>query len=230
MIVKIVNTIRFAVDDPSWTEEQKADFLPHTLLTLDRARRELRVPPGDTGQDPLIREQVEAAASFASEDLNTPLIQENVYLLLQHESLDLPITISDPSDPFVLAANKVRYQLATADSYTVGDWPESVEIGEENQIAPCSGDGDLIAGNIIVKPPDGKWPDAAGNHYALHYARGIKISNKNLDTYRQLVILKLRDLFYGSPYMKGTESNSAYGRIAENVRYLGILPDFKRVS
>ena len=230
MIVKIVNTVRFAVDDPSWTEKQKADFLPHTLLTLDRARRELRVPPGDLGQDDLIREQIEAAVSFAAEDLNIPLVQENVYLLVEQSSSDLPITISDPSDPFVLAANFVRYQLATADSYIVGDWPEEIEISEEDQIAPCSGDGDLIAGSIIVKPPGGTWPAAAQSHYALHYVRGIKIANKNLDTYRQLVILKLRDLFYGSPYMKGTEANSAYGRLKKTVRYLGLLPNFERVS
>ena len=228
-----INVIEHATDNPSWTAEQQVDFLPRTLLTLDRARRELRVPPGDLGQDDLIRELIESAASFIAEDLNTPLIQESVYLVLQHDSLDQPITITNPSDPYVLAASKVRYQLATAaDSYTVGDWPEEIEIGEENQIAPCSGDGDLIAGNVVIKPPKdtGKWPQAAMNHYALHYERGIKAASKNVDTYRQLAILKLRDLFYGSPYMKGTEANSAYGRIAENVRYLGLLPNFERVN
>ena len=206
-------------------------FYPATLLTLDRARRELRVPPGDDGQDDLIREQIESATSFVAEDLNTPLIQESVYLLQQHSRLEEPITISDPSDPYVLGASKIRYQLATAaDSYTVGDWPEEIEIGEENQISPCTSPGDLIAGNIIVKSPGGQWPQAAMNHYALHYERGIKATNKDVDTYRQLVILKLRDLFYGTAFMKGTEENSAYGRIASNLRYLGILPPFERVN
>ena len=227
-----INVIEYATDNPGWTEEQKTDFLPRTLLTLDRARRELRVPPGDDGQDSLIREQIEAAASFASEDLNTPILQESVYIVLRHDRLDLPITITNPSDPFVLAASKVRYQLASVEIYIPGDWPLEIEIGESDQIAPCSGDGDLIAGNIIVKPPKdtGTWPQAAQNDYVLFYERGVKSASKNVDTYRQLVILKLRELFYGSPILKSTEENSAYGRLASNLRYLGLLPDFKRVD
>ena len=232
-----VNTIQHATDEADWYEADGTlnatgvASLPLTLLTLDRARRELRVPPGDDGQDDLIREQIEAAVSFIQDDLNVPLLQESVYLVLQHDSLDQPITITNPSDPYVLAASKIRYQAAsTAASYTVGDWPLEIEIGEENQIAPCSGDGDLIAGNVVISPPGGQWPEAAGNHYVVHYVRGIKASNKDVDLFRQLVILKLRDLFYGSPYMKGQESNTAYGRLKKTVRYLGLLPDFKRVS
>ena len=227
----IANKIQYAVDDPGWTAEQQADFLPHTLLTLARAKRELRVPPGDNDpdQDELIRGFIRSATSFVAEDLNIPLVSETGYVLLEHENIEQPLTITNPSDLFVLAASKVRYQTA-AESYTVGDWPEEIEIGEENQIAPCTGDGDLIAGNIIVKPPGGTWPQAAQNHYALFYARGLLSTNKNLETYRQLVVLKMRDLFYGTPYMKGTESNSAYGRMAESVRFLGVLPDYKRVA
>ena len=226
-----INVIEHAVDDPSWSAEQQEDFLPRVLLTLDRARRELRVPPGDNDldQNNLIRELITSAASFVAEDLNIPLIQESVYLLIEHSSSDLPITIDDPTDEFALAASKVRYQLPSVD-YTIGDWPEELEISESDQVAPCSGAGDLISGNIVVKPPGGTWPQAAQNHYVLHYERGLKAENRDVDLYRQLCILKLRDLFFAVSYMKGTKSNSAYSRLASNVRFLGLLPNFKRIS
>ena len=235
-----VNIIQHATDEPDWYEtneegkvvpnETGAASLPLTLLTLDRARKELRIPVGATGQDDLIRNLIKSAVSFIAEDLNIPLVSEAVYVLLEHENLDQPITLTNPSDPFVLAASKVRYQLATAENYTVGDWPLEIEIGEENQIAPCSGDGDLIAGNIIVKPPGGKWPQAAMNHYALHYERGIKAASKDIGTFRQLAVLKMREAFFGTQYLKGRLENSAFGRIAESVRFYGALPNFNRIS
>ena len=231
-----VNIIQHATDEADWYDAEGlenatgAASLPLTLLTLDRARRELRVPPGDTGQDPLIREQIEAAVSYCQEDLNIPILQERVYTLLFHTRTECPLKFGGDSDPYVMFASKVRYQLSTVDDYIIGDWPEEVDIDEAHQIAPGVGDGDLIAGNIIVKPPDGKWPDAAGNHYALHYVRGIKSTNRDLGIIRQLVILKLRDLFYGSPYMKGTEANSAYGRLKKTVSFKFPTINFQRID
>ena len=77
-----VNIIQHATDEPDWYEtneegkvvpnETGAASLPLTLLTLDRARKELRIPVGATGQDDLIRELIESAVSFIAEDLNVP--------------------------------------------------------------------------------------------------------------------------------------------------------------
>ena len=225
-----VNIIQHATDNPGWTEDQRTEFLPLTLLTLDRARRELRVPPGDTGQDVLIQEQIEAAVSFCQEDLYIPILEERVYTLLFNSRKEFPLKFSGASDPFVLFASKVRYQDSSVDNYVIGDWPEEIVIEESDQIAPGLGDGDQIAGNIIVKPPDGQWPDAAQNHYVLHYSRGIKTTYKDLNIIRQLVILKLRDLFYGSPYMKGTEANSAYGRLKKAVSFKFPIINFERIN
>ena len=228
MTVKI---IEHATDEPGWTEEQQAELLPRTLVPLDRGRRDLRVPMGCDGQDDLIREQIASSVSFIQDDLGIPIIKESVYVLLQHDRPDAPITFNAPGDSFVLFADRVQYQTQDVDLYTVGDWPEVIELGDSDQIAPGVGDGNQIAGNIIVKPPGGQWPAAANNHYALFYTRGIKNTNKDLEAIRQMVILKMRDAFFGSPLMKGTERhNSAYGRIARGVRNKRPTHRFHRIS
>ena len=232
-----VNIIQHATDEADWydadgtpTVELGAESLPLTLLTLDRARQELRVPPGDTGQDDLIRNLIRSAVSFVQDDLNIPLLQEQVYTVLRHVRTNTPITFGVPGDKFVQKVVKVRYQLESVEVYTPGEWPAEIDIAEEGQIAPGLGDGDMIAGNVVIKPPGGNWPAAAGNQYVVDYERGIKNTRSDLDTIRQIVILKLRDLFYGTAFMKGQESNTAYERLAKIVRFLGITHTLYRIS
>ena len=238
-----VNIIQHATDESGWYDadgtlnETGGDSLPLTLLTLDRARRELRVPPGDDGQDELIRELIKSAVSFVQDDLNIPLLQEQVYTVLHHVRTNTPITFGVPGDKFVQNIIKVRYQVDSVDMYIPGEWPEEIEIDNDDdtdtyahQIAPGVGDGDQIAGNVVIKPPGGQWPAAAGNRYVVHYERGIKDTRSDLDTIRQIVILKLRDLFYGTAFMKGSESNTAYERLAKIVRFLGITHTLYRIS
>ena len=238
-----VNIIQHATDEADWYDadgtlnETGVDSLPLTLLTLDRARRELRVPPGDDGQDELIRELIKSAVSFVQDDLNIPLLQEQVYTVLRHVRTNTPITFGVPGDKFVQNIVKVRYQVDSVDMYIPGEWPKEIEIDNDDdadtyahQIAPGVGDGDQIAGNVVIKPPGGQWPAAAGNQYVVHYERGIKNTRSDLDTIRQIVILKLRDLFYGTAFMKGQESNTAYERLAKIVRFLGITHTLYRIS
>ena len=242
-----VNIIQHATDEADWydadgalTDPTGVASLPLTLLTLDRARRELRVPPGDDGQDELIRELIKSAVSFVQDDLNIPILQEQVYVVLRHGRTDAPITFRVPGDKFVQYAVKVRYQVESVEVYTPGEWPEGIDVhfnldnpaGDEEatQIAPGLGDGDMIAGNVVIKPPDGNWPAAARNRYVVDYIRGIKDTRSDLNVIRQIVILKLRDLFYGTPMMKGQESNTAYERLAKIVRFLGITHTLNRIA
>ena len=230
-----VQIIEHAIDDPDWTAEQRVENLPRAFLTLDRCRRELRVPPGDTGQDSLIRDQVRAATSFLIDDLSIPILEEQVYTVIRHINQKTPLRLpamldgAVPGDPFVLRASKVKYQVNNVEFYTRGDWPLEVTIDDEDQIAPGVGDGDSIATSIIIRPPDSLWPVSAGNEYAVFYQRGIRSDWKRLDILRSLAILKLRDLFFGSPMMKGAESNSAYERLAKTVRYLGTTIQIYRI-
>ena len=238
-----VTIIQHATDEPDWYDDDgvltaaAATFPAQTLLLLSRARRELRVPDGATGQDALIRDLIKSAVSYVAEDLNIPIIQESVYVVLVQGQVERPLRFVEPDtenaptngDPYVLYADKVRYQLPDVEFYTPGDWPEEIELAEENQIAPGYGDGDQIAQNIIVKPPDGTWPLAAQNQYALFYIRGIKDTYPDIDAIRSLVILKMRELFYGTPTMKGQENNTAYERIAKMVRFYGVLHKLRRL-
>ena len=243
-----VNIIQHATDEADWYEADGitpttalgVPSLLLTLLTLDRARQELRVPPGDTGQDELIRNLIKSAVSFVQDDLNIPLLQEQVYTVLHHVRTNAPITFGVPGDKFVQKVVKVRYQVDSVDMYIPGEWPKEIQVHdnldepvpdeEAEQIAPGLGDGDQIAGNVVIKPPGGQWPAAAGNQYVVHYERGIKNTRSDLDTIRQIVILKLRDLFYGTAFMKGSESNTAYERLAKIVRFLGITHTLYRIS
>ena len=235
-----VNIIQHATDEPNWYDddgdltETGLASIPLTLLTLARARQELRVPTGADGQDPLIRNLIKSAVSYVGEDLNIPIVQESVYVVLAHGQLDRPIRFVEPDaeigngDPYVLYADKVRYESPDVDVYTFGDWPNEIEIGE-SQIAPGKGDGDMIAQNIIIKHPDGTWPEAAQNQYAVFYIRGIKDTYPDIDAIRSLVILKMRELFYGTPIMKGQENNTAYERIAKIVRFYGVTHPLRRL-
>ena len=236
-----VNIIQHATDETDWYDDEGTPTdtglasLPLTLITLARAKRELRVPPGDYGQDTLIREGIKSAASFVQDDLNIPIVHEQVYTVLQQAQLNMPLTFRpDPGDIFVQYASKVRYKaadLAEGEVYTEGDWPDVVELNKtDDQIAPGVREGDEIAGNIIIKAPDGAWPSAARNTYAVNYTRGVKDTYPPLDTIRQLVILKLRDSFYGTPMMKGAESNSAYERLAKIIRYYGVTHKIYRLA
>ena len=235
-----VNIIQHATDEADWydadgtpTAELGAESLPLTLITLARAKLELRVPPGDNDpdQDNLIRGLIGSAVSFVQDDLNIPILQERVYTVLRQGRSDAPLTFTSPGDPYVMFASKVRYLAREgAEIYTRGDWPDDIDIGEEDQIAPGMGDGDLIAGTIVVKPPEGRWPEAANNEYALFYTRGIKDTKSDLNIIRQLVILKMRDLFFGSPVMKGQESNTAYERLAKIIRFLGVTHKLYRID
>ena len=226
----MVNAIEHAIDESGWSSDERDEFLPLTFLTLDRARRELRVPAGDTGQDELIRDQVKSAVSFLVDDLEIPILQETVYTVLVNGNSSLPLKFPSPSDPFVLKATSVAYQDQGADIYTPGDWPLSIEIDEDNQLAPGAGDGNQISGNIIIKPPEGSWPLAASNHYAVYYQRGIKTTYHKMDVLRSLAILKLRDMFFAVGFMKGTDENTAYERLAKTVRYLGTPIQFERID
>ena len=231
-----VNIIEHATDASDWYDSNGdlnttgVASLPLTVLTLARAREELRVPPGDTGQDGHIRNLIDASVAYVQEDLNIPVTSEQVYVVLRNGRIDAPLTFNTPGDPFVMSASKVRHQLQSVEMYTPGDWPEVIDIVADNQIAPGIRDGDEIAGNIIVKPPDGRWPLAAANHYALFYTRGIKDSYASLNVIRQLVVLKLRDMFYGSPVMKGQENSTAYERLAKIIRYLGTTHPINRIA
>ena len=240
-----VNIIQHATDEADWYDSDGTlnaagvASLPLTLLTLDRARRELRVPPGDDGQDELIRELIKSAVSFVQDDLNIPLLQEQVYTVLRHVRTNTPITFGVPGDKFVQKVVKVRYQVDSVDMYIPGEWPEEIDVHDDvgmasdeeaTQIAPGLGDGDQIAGNVVIKPPGSNWPAASGNRYVVHYERGIKDTRSDLDIIRQIVILKLRDLFYGTAFMKGQESNTAYERLAKIVRFLGITHTLYRIS
>ena len=236
--------IEHAVDDPAWLTEDaetQAELRARTVITLDRARRELRIPPGDNdaAQNLTLREQIESAVSFIQEDINIPLLTERVYVLMRQPICDLPLKFSGSSDAFVLFADKVRYQSEGAENYTVGEWPEQVTVndgttdaGDEDatQIAPGVGDGDQIAGNIIVNPPAGGWPKAAQSHYALYYTRGIKSTNRNLNIIRELVILKLREIDSGALYVKGTQMNSAYYRLKKSISFKRPTIGFNRLD
>ena len=240
-----VNIIQHATDETDWYDSDGTPndlgiaSLPLTLITLARAKRELRVPPGDYGQDTLIREGIKSAASFVQDDLNIPIVHEQVYTVLQQAQVNMPLTFRrDTGDIFVQYASKVRYEDANVDFYTEGDWPEVVAVNKDQdempdiaeQIAPGVREGDEIAGNIIIKAPEGGWPAAARNTYAVNYTRGVKDTYPPLDTIRQLVILKLRDSFYGTPMMKGAESNSAYERLAKIIRYYGVTHKIYRLA
>ena len=229
-----VQIIEHAVDDPNWTAEQVTENTPRTFLSLDRCRRELRVPPGDTGQDELIRDHAGAATSFLIDDLAIPILEEQVYTVLTHGNQSAPIRFPSvdglvSGDPFVVRASQVKYQDEGNEYYTPGDWPLSIEIAEEHQIAPGVGDGNQIVGNIVIRPPDAGWPPAARRQYAVFYQRGIRNDWKRLDIVRSLAVLKLRDLFYGAPMMKGTEANTAYERLAKTVRYVGATIPIYRI-
>ena len=191
-----------------WTPEEYTERAPQTFITLARARHELRVPPGDTGQDELIRSHIKDAASQVADDIQVPILDVLVQAIREPGDLDA-LRIDDL---FALQATAVRIR---GQGDPLGVYSQTIDDGTWSQANPSN---DLGAVGLIAIKPNDAWPDTVDGMFAINYTRGMQPTYPQADAIRSLAILKLRDLFFGTVFMKGTEDNSAYGRVSAKLR------------
>lgn len=202
-----------------WTPEEAAANLPQTFITLARARHELRVPPGDTGQDDLIRNHIRDATSQVADDIAVPILDTLVQAIREPGDLDA-LRIDDL---FALQATAVRIR---GQGDPLGVYSQAVADGAWSQANPTN---DLGAVGLIAIVPTDKWPDTVDGMFAVTYTRGMQPTFPTSHAIQSLAILKLRDLFLGVGYMKGSEENSAYGRAAAKLKRFD-TPEFRVVG
>ena len=191
-----------------WTPEEYTERAPQVFITLARARHELRVPPGDTGQDELIRNHIRDATSQVADDIAVPILDTLVQAIREPGDLDALQVV----DVFAIEARAIRIR---GQGDPLGVFSQTVADGTWSQANPSN---DLGAVGLIAIKPNDAWPDTVDGMFAINYTRGMQPMYPQADAIRSLVILKLRDLFLGVGYMKGTEENSAGGRLSARLR------------
>ena len=176
-----------------------------TLLPLERARFELRVPDDDTSQDVLLSGLIASAISSLTEDMNVPLLDRNVEIIV-HLSGRSGIQVYDP---YLKSITSISYQ-PTSENSVYGLFPEKVI---PNRCAITPGER---KGAFVVKPRGYQsWPDAAYNRFRIEGIAGLADDDPALAAYRSATVLLFRSLYDGVPILR---EDSAYERI---IRPLG---------
>ena len=210
---EIVWSAEDGTDEPPafWTPAEHAERLPDVFLTMDRARRELRVPPGDTGQDELIRDQIKSAASYVARDLSLPIVDVAVQTAVEPGENDALTII----DRYAIEAGAIRIR---GSGDPPGVYSQVVDDDTWSQANPIN---DVGAIGRISAIPNTAWPDTPDGVFAMQYSRGLAGNDPDIDIVRSLAVLKLRDLFLAIPMHRG---QSAYDRLAARVRRFDTPP------
>ena len=200
------------------------DFDPAIhFISLDRVRRETRVPgtylgpdgdtytPGDS-EDAILIPIVQSAVSYTARHINIPLLEQDV-ILTGAVSGTGTILIEDS---FVREVASVAMRLTTNGTYMTVD-PDTYRIEQP--------DNDTDAGQATVFPDD-QWPVNFG--VSIRYSRGITQNYPDLDAIRSLVILRARS-DYDALNALPDESRTAYERLSERMRLPISLPGNARV-
>ena len=176
-----------------------------TLLSLERARFELRVPDDDTSQDVLLSGLIASAISSLSKDTNAPLLDSIVETKV-HLSGRSGIQIYDP---YLKSITSISYQ-PTSENSVYGLFPKKV-IPNRCTITPGE-----RKGAFVIRPRGYQsWPDAAYNRFRIEGIVGLANDDPALAAYRSATVLLFRSLYDGVPILR---EDSAYERI---IRPLG---------
>ena len=176
-----------------------------TLLSLERARFELRMPDDDTSQDVLLSGLIASAISSLSKDTSVPLLDSNVEITV-HLTGRSGVQVYDP---YLKSITSVSYQAASEDC-VYGLFPKTVI---KNRCTFTPGER---KGAFVVKPRGYQsWPDAAYNRFRIEGIAGLADDDPDLAAYRSATVLLFRSLYDGVPILR---EDSAYERI---IRPLG---------
>ena len=157
-----------------WTPEEYTERLPDVFLTLDRARHELRMQPGDTGQDQLIREKIEAAASYVARDLSLPIVDVAVQTAVEPGENDALSIIGR----YAIEAGAVRIRGADGPP---GVYSQVVDKSSWSQANPIN---DVGAIGRISAIPNASWPDTVDGVFAVQYSRGLAGNDSDVEIVR----------------------------------------------
>ena len=176
-----------------------------TLLSLERARFELRMPDDDTSQDVLLSGLIASAISSLTEDTSVPLLDRNVEIK-GHLSGRASIQVYDP---YLKSITSISYQ-PTSENSVYGYFPKKV-IPNRCTITPGE-----RKGAFVIRPRGNQsWPDAAYNMFRIEGIAGLADDDPALAAYRSATVLLFRSLYDGVPILR---EDSAYERI---IRPLG---------
>ena len=180
----------------------------NTLLSLARARFELRIPGSDVSQNDLLSGQIASAIASLTKDVNIPLLDQNAAVTIR-------LTGSFSSqfyDPYLKSITAIKYQPSSVDTPSYGSFPDTIDAGDYTVV-----DGERKGALVIV--PIGVWPAAAFNRFRVEAVLGLADDDPALAAYRSAAILLFRSLYDGVAILR---EDSAYERIARPLRRMDL--------
>jgi len=184
------------------------------LLTLDRIRFELRVPPGAPSANDDLVSLADSATSIASRDTQIPIIDTEVQIALSLDGFN---------NLFVV--DRYRIDNGTAVKYrsqgdSEGVYSETMPQGDYTPTATVNG--------LQIKAGASGWPVTPDGVFAVSYMRGLSASDPDFQSVQSLVILKIRQLWDGVPAHRPNVI-SAYDRLAGSLARLD-TPEFDLIG
>lgn len=172
------------------------------ILSLERARFELRFPEGDTSQDERLEELIASAVRSVMEDVRVPIVDLDVAGIFVIPSPESAIVIRDP---WLRSVSAVSYQAET-DTPIPLLFDQSAEHYSVNQYSP----------NItLIRPPNGEWPGAVGNRFRVAGRYGVADNYPSLSSITTAAVLAFRAAYDGVALVK---EGDAYSRIISPLR------------
>ena len=206
--------------------------LPESLLTLERIRNELRVPPGDTEHDDFITQIVNDMTLSVSGDLNIPVIEQSAFVILdlRGQSKSAPLVYGKPNgDPFVTDVTAL-YAASDNGNAIAGYFDRPVKFEARTPVNTENLPSPQVSEIAIISPANGAWPDPPRNLLGLHYNRGLLTNDTRIGDIRNMIILRVRAVYEGMASVP-ERRKSAYERILRRNKWKGVLPtSFERLS
>lgn len=164
------------------------------VLSLEMARAELRLPPGETGHDTLLTTQIEQAVAWVSAEISAPILDR-----VETVRAPLPAAADRPVSVPTSVVRRVTAIAAWSPAAALRAAPDLAITGW-GRLEPSPS---LPRDAAWIWPPAAGWPaTAAGSCFEVTVVRGLAAA---LDpSLRAAVILALRQLYDGAAEIRPT--------------------------
>lgn len=163
------------------------------VLSLETARAELRLPPGETGHDTLLETQIAQAVAWVSAEISAPILDRvETVRAAPPAAADRPVSVPASAVRRVTAVAgwSPAAALRAAPDLAITGWGRV----EPSPASPRDA--------VWLWPPAGGWPaTAAGSCFEVTVVRGQAEIDPSI---RAAVVLALRQLYDGAAEIRPT--------------------------